>query len=177
MREKNATWTGAQVSLSQFRPRYVSRRYLRWLNDPEVVRYSRQRFLNHGFVSSFRYLRRFPPLPSRFLAIRELETGRMIGTLTVFVDVRHGVADIGIMIGEKSRWGSGLGLDAWRTAVDNVQMVPNIRKITAGCLSENLAMMRIMESSGMHLEAIRRSHELFDDRPVDLLLYALFTDR
>lgn len=176
MSQTGKPWRGNQVVLADFRVRDISRSYLEWLNDPEVVRFSRQRFHRHGRLSSLKYVIRFPPFPSRFFLIRETSSGLAVGTLTVFVDQRNGVADIGILIGEKSRWGSGLGMDAWRTALSHVAELPTVRKITAGCISENTAMIRIMESSGMHLEANRKDHEVFEQRLVDVRLYALFTD-
>lgn len=177
MTRSEDVWRGSQVVLADFRLKDISRMYLGWLNDSEVVRFSRQRFRRHGYVSSIKYFLGFPPPPSRFFLIREISSGQAVGTLTVYVDQKNSVADIGIMIGEKSLWGTGLGFDAWVTALSNVQKSMAVRKVTGGCLSENVAMIRIMESSGMVLEAIREQHEVFEGRPVDVHFYALFSNR
>jgi len=51
-----------------------------------------------------------------------------------------------------------------------------IRKVTGGTARPNRAMVRIMEQSGMELEAARARQELIDGQPVDLLYYSLFAD-
>ena len=49
-----------------------------------------------------------------------------------------------------------------------------IRKVTAGSLSCNKGMIRIMERSGMQCEAIRANQELLDGEPLDINYYAKY---
>jgi RimJ/RimL family protein N-acetyltransferase len=53
---------------------------------------------------------------------------------------------------------------------------PGIRKVTGGTARPNQAMVRIMEQSGMELEAVRARQELIEGQPVDLLYYARFVE-
>ena len=46
--------------------------------------------------------------------------------------------------------------------------------MTAGTLACNLGMRRLMERSGMQLEAVRREQEIVEGRAEDLLYYARF---
>ena len=41
---------GKKVILSNFQETDISKKYLNWLNDPEVVKFSKQRFINHDFL-------------------------------------------------------------------------------------------------------------------------------
>jgi RimJ/RimL family protein N-acetyltransferase len=49
-----------------------------------------------------------------------------------------------------------------------------LRKVTGGAMRANVAMVRIMEKSGMTLEAVRGAQELLEGKPQDLLYYAKF---
>ena len=51
-----------------------------------------------------------------------------------------------------------------------------IRKVTAGTLSVNAPMLKLMERSGMTREAVRRDQEIVEGAPVDVVYYARFRD-
>lgn len=166
--------TGAKVRLEPFGPEHITDAYLGWLNDPEVVRFSNQRFAIHARDSAAAYLKAFEGSPNHFLAIRRAADDRHIGTLTAYVNPRHGTADVGIMIGEREVWGGGYGQDAWDTVLNWLVTRGDIRKVTAGTLACNKGMVRLMERSGMMLEGVRRGQELVEGEPQDLVLYGRF---
>ena len=78
------------------------------------------------------------------------------------------------MIGDKSIWGLGYGHDAWSTLTNWLLKQENIRKLTAGTLSCNKAMINIINRSGMELEAVRKSQEIVEGIPKDVLYFAKF---
>ena len=166
---------GDKVTLQRFTELDINSAYLRWLNDSRVVRFSNQRFRKHDNASSLAYLYSFSGTDNIFVLARKKDTGQPLGTLTVYIATPHGTADIGIMIGEASAWGQGIGQDAWNTLIEWVAKQPGIRKITAGALAGNLGMVRIMSRSGMQLEAVRRAQEIVEGQPQDILYYARFT--
>lgn len=165
---------GGRVLLMPFSPSDITPEYIGWLNDPRVVRFSNQRFRRHTAQSASEYLATFASGPSLFLSVRLAATGAPVGTMTAYVSTHHGTVDCGILIGDPSVWGQGLGQDAWNTLTDWLMARPDIRKLTAGCLAPNLGMVRLMERSGMHLEGTRRAQEIFEGQPENVLLYARF---
>jgi len=171
-------WTleGAKTALRAFTEDDISTEYLRWLNDPVVVRLSNQRFQTHDRATSLAYLESFRETDNLFVLVALAGTSMPVGTLTAYVSQHHLTADVGIMIGERSVWGQGVGLDAWVTLCNWLLKDRGLRKLTAGTLDCNYAMIRIMEKSGMVLEAVRRNQELLDGEPHDILHYARFRD-
>ena len=168
---------GKQVFLRHFTLTDISSDYIAWLNDPTVVRYSNQRFKKHTKTSCHSYLESFENTSNLFLSIHMQSDGLAVGTMTAYKSDPHGTVDIGIMVGRSSVWGSGVGYDAWNTLLSWFLAKPNIRKVTAGAMRANTAMIRIMERSGMMLESIRFKQELLDGVPQDLLYYAKFSNR
>lgn len=165
---------GANVRLDSFTAAELTDTYVAWLNDPEVVRYSNQRFRRHDADSCRAYLASFEDSANLFLAVRRIEDGVHIGTMTAYRSLPHGTADVGIMIGDRASWGGGYGQDAWDTLLGWLLARGDIRKVTAGTLACNRGMVRLMERSGMSLEGTRRAQELVDGEPQDVVLYGKF---
>lgn len=166
--------TGSRVLLRPFLQSDITPEYISWLNDPDVVRFSNQRFIKHTEESCRVYWESFRDTSNLFLSVRTLAEDSPVGTMTAYVSLPHGTADIGILIGRKSVWGKGVGQDAWDTLMRWLIERRRIRKVTAGTLSCNKGVIRIMKRSGMHCEAIRFDHELFDGQPFDILYYCKF---
>lgn len=166
----------AKIRLRPFKEDDITPTYISWLNNPEVVRYSNQRFCKHTEENCRQYLAAFTGSSNHFLAIEDCASRFMLGTLTVYRSLHHRTADIGIMIGNPACWGKGIGFEAFRTISEGLERSGEIRKITAGTSAMNVGMIRIMEKAGLSLEATRRDQELIDGRSVDLLYYAKFCE-
>lgn len=176
MGESGFSLSGNKVLLKPFSASDINDVYIGWLNDPNVVRFSNQRFLRHDRESCLRYQASFEGTENLFVSVRRLSDDSPIGTLTAYVARSHGTVDVGIMIGDKSVWGQGYGQDAWNTLTNWLLGREDIRKLTAGTLACNFGMIRLMERSGMSLEAVRKAQELVEGRPEDILYYAKFHD-
>lgn len=167
---------GARVWLQPFAQADVTPTYLGWLNDPVTTRYSNQRFSCHTRESSLAYLRSFDGSPNLFFSVRRRGDDRALGTMTAYVTKHHGTADMGILIGERSAWGQGYGLDAWSSLLRWLFAERSLRKVTAGALDCNTPMLRVMEKSGMHAEGARRRQEIVEGEEHDILYFARFRD-
>lgn len=166
---------GRKVRLRPFTAADISAGYIAWLNDPQALRYSNQRFHRHNRASSEQYLKSFANSDNLFVAIADKDSSQLLGTMTAYVARPHGTVDVGIMVGERSAWGKGIGQDAWDTLCSwLLDPYLGLRKLTAGAARPNVAMVRIMERSGMQLEAVRRAQEVIEGEAVDLLYYARF---
>ena len=148
--------------------------YIGWLNDPQVVRFSNQRFHRHSPETCQKYLSSFMGTNHWFLKIVDGQDGLTIGTMTAYVSAHHRTVDMGILIGRRQVWGQGLGQDSWNTLMSWFLENKDVRKVTGGTMKANTAMVRIMEKSGMTLEAVRGGQELLEGKPQDLLYYAKF---
>ena len=167
---------GSKVLLRSFCLEDITDRYVGWLNDPRVVRFSNQRFLAHDRASCLQYLYSFAGTDNLFLSVRRLDTSQTIGTMTAYISSHHGTVDVGILIGDTSVWGGGYGQDAWNALTNWLLAQDSIRKLTGGTLACNKAMARIMERSGMQLEAVRKAQEMVEGAPQDILYFARFCD-
>lgn len=168
--------TGTRTILTPFAESDITEEYLGWLRDPEVVRFSNQRLHQHDSSTCLTYLRSFDGTENIFLAVRVRGGGKVVGTMTAYVSPIHGTADLGILLGDQAYWGRGLGLDAWMTLMSFLFEKRGLRKVTGGTLRCNVGMIKIMERSGMHLEAVRARQEIIEGAAQDILYFAKFRD-
>jgi ribosomal-protein-alanine N-acetyltransferase len=154
---------------------HLTDRYVSWLKDPEVVRYSDQRHRTHTLESCREYWESYTGTPHYFWALlcRESQLGH-VGNMNAYVDEIHSVADLGILIGEKQIWGQGYGLEAWMAVCAYLLKDAGIRKVTAGTLAVNRGMLTIMLRTGMEADGRRTRQCLFEGREVDVVHGALF---
>jgi RimJ/RimL family protein N-acetyltransferase len=155
-----------RLRIEKFEERHLAETYVAWLNDPEVVRFSEQRHRTHSLESCRAYFESFSGRDDLFLAIVTGE-GVHIGNITVVVDRNNNTADVAIMIGDRNYWGRGLGQEAFRIVVDTLLQDHGIRKVTAGTMEANAAMLKAFEHAGMEVEARRRGQYLLNGREVD----------
>ena len=168
---------GPRVRLRPFTAADITEAYIGWLNDAEVVRYSNQRFVQHTRASCERYFASFEGSANLFVSLGVMGGAgaeQAVGTLTAYRSLPHGTADIGILLGARTAWGQGLGLEAWQVLTDWLITSPGLRKITAGTLACNRAMLAVAERSGMQREGVRRAHEVVDGVPTDIVYFTRF---
>lgn len=172
---------GARVRLRPFTAADITDTHVAWLNDPEVVRYSNQRFRQHTHASCRRYFEGFDEdSPHLFASLRVAKPGASergeipVGTLTAYRSLHHGTADVGILLGERAVWGQGIGLEAWQLLTDWLLTTPGLRKVTAGTLACNAAMLAVAERSGMQREGARQAQEIVGGVATDIVYFARF---
>ncbi|MCX5815848.1 MAG: GNAT family N-acetyltransferase [Proteobacteria bacterium] len=164
-----------RLRIIPFSKEYLTPRYTGWLNDPEVMRYSEQRHKSHTLESCRQYWQSFADTPHYFWAVTAIDPNiGHIGNINAYVDEKNSLADIGIMIGEKTAWRKGYGLEAWQAVCSYLLDDVGIRKVTAGTMAANKSMLRIMEKSGMVADGRRIRHYIFNAAEVDVIHAALF---
>ena len=165
-----------RLRIVPFIEEFLSLRYVGWLNDKNVVRYSEQRHRTHTLDTCMEYYRSFDASPHYFGAI--ILKGcpdEHIGNVTVLIDAPNQVADLAIMIGETKYWGQHIGSEAWSLLVTELLTKQRIRKIIAGTMAINAGMVAIMKRNGMREEARRRGQFLWEGQEVDMVLGSIFS--
>ncbi len=124
-----------------------------WERDNEVWRYDPHRPYSHTMAE-------FLPIFKRNYVhgggrqcwfIIEDEEHIAIGTITYFnVDMRLGQVEIGLGLGEKTRWGQGYGPDAIRTLVRYLFTFPHIVRVYAETAVDNVPARRAFIKAGFN---------------------------
>lgn len=149
----------------------VDDRYIAWLNDPEVNRYSQRRYHTTSREEAERFLATRPP-GDHVLAIRRRDDGLHIGNLqlTVVDDVAK-VAEIRLLVGERAVWGRGYGTEAIYVGTRHLFEVLEMNRVEANTC--NPAFARCVQKLGWTLEGRLRERFLCDGELIDYEWYAI----
>ena len=144
---RNVRIPGRRVSLEPICEEFLSDSYFGWLNDAEVMKYSRHSSKEHSIESATQY----------FLAANRLSWGvflnnyssKHIGNITADVCLETQSADIGILIGEKSLWGRGFAKEAMELLIGYLGAEEGLCRVTVGMNPANEPMQNLAKSIGM----------------------------
>jgi [ribosomal protein S5]-alanine N-acetyltransferase len=162
----------ANIRLSHLSVDLVSDRYIDWMNDYEVVRYTESRFYKHTRESIEQYVRSIEADLST-LAWGVFVGSKHIGNIKIGpVNWSHVYADVGLIIGMKELWGHGYGTQSLQLVRDWAFDTAGLHKLTAGFCDGNSASMRVFEKSGFAIEARQSSHYYFEGGYRDRIIMA-----
>ncbi len=139
-------------------------RWPEWFNDPVVTKYQAKGFYPNTHEAQKAYYESL--LDSRtdvVLAIIDRRTDAHIGNIGLHaIDALHRTAVLGIVIGEKSAWGRGIGAKSWRAMTNYGFKVLNLHKICATVIEGNEASLKCALASGYAVEG-RQAQQIFKD--------------
>ncbi len=174
-----SVWRDDSVELFLLEETHVNPSYVAWLNDPLVNRYLESRFAFHDESSTRQFVRGcLASASTLLLGIRSQALGRHVGNIKLeLINSRHGLGEIGVLIGDRKAWNTGLASAAIRILCRIGTQCFGLRKITAGCYGCNIGSQRAFEKAGFIVEGRRRERFLLDGIPEDLVLLAFWPDR
>jgi RimJ/RimL family protein N-acetyltransferase len=147
--------------------------YLGWFNDAEVCRWNAHHVRPYTREMALEYIAAAQgDGPDLVLAI-EVQ-GAHVGNVSL-QEVRplHRTADLAIVVGDRTVWGTGVGAAAAALVVDHGFGAMNLHRITAATFAENVAMRRLAEKLGMVQEGVRREALFKHGRHHDVIEYGL----
>jgi len=101
-------------------------------------------------------------------------SGELIGFLQIAcIDRENERCKIGIVVGDRSRWGAGYATEALRLAVRHVFTALDLNRIGAETYANNPRSIRLLQRVGFRREGVLRESVRRVDGFVDELLYGL----
>lgn len=161
-----------RLVLRTLTPTDANDNYARWMNDPEVVRYTESRFVKHTIESIRNFIEDTNSAGDNvLLAIVTRSDGRHIGNIKLGpINSYHRSADIGLIIGEKDCWRRGYATEAIQRISRYAFEDLHLHKLTAGCYACNNGSKRAFERAGFTLDGCRRADCFCEGKWVDTLL-------
>lgn len=163
------SYNGERVSLRAIEPDDLDR-YLVWVNDPEVTRWLALRYPigREAEREILARLTRANGYGDTAFAVEDRTTGEHLGTISLFdAKPESRVAEIGIFLGAKDRWGEGFGYDALVTLLRFGFWEMNLRRIELSVLDGNVRAKALYERVGFEEVGRRPGHWYKHGAPLD----------
>ncbi|MDO8499646.1 MAG: GNAT family protein [bacterium] len=166
--DKIYTLEGDRLRLRTLQPSDRSERYLAWLNDAEVQKYTRR----SGVISTMSDIDSFIAYSlacSDFhFAIFLKDSDSYIGNVSLnSVNERHKNAEVSIMLGDRSCWGRGYAAEAINLVVDFAFKDLTLHRVWAE--SCNPAFIALMKKLNWREEGIRRDAVFLNNKYLDYI--------
>jgi [ribosomal protein S5]-alanine N-acetyltransferase len=149
----------------------VTETYLSWMQDYEVTRTLDVDGDNQTIETLKDYVRSHISKGDYVFGIYT-KKGKHIGTHSFVWSKANKVAQIGVMIGDRTYWGKGVPLET-RSRLLNYAFDLGCKKIEASCDSINIPAIYNFVKQGWNKEGVRKAHRIVDNKPVDLILFGM----
>lgn len=151
-----------------------SRLVVEWMNDREVLRYLTKTIPINSFREEAFIRTLYKDEKNLHLGIVVREDHRLIGRVSlVNIDAISRTAELSLVIGDRSAWGKGYGVEADALMLRYGFDFLNLHKIYAYVLEGHLNSVRILEENGLTREGVLRQHIFRDGRYHNVLLYSV----
>jgi len=159
--------------LQEMIPSLVTMEYVKWFEDPEIVKYSDNQYRRFSFDSQLEYVESCLKSPNTLL-VGIFHENLHIGNICVNdIASVHKRGEISYVIGEKSYWGSGLGTKSVGRVIQHLKDEYDLTKLHAGLSSLNIGSKKILEKNLFTLEGVRKKHLYYNGQWSDCLEYGL----
>jgi len=166
---------GENVYLRPLERQDLKGEYRNWVNDPEITGHMAAGTfpVNDDELVAY-YESNMESSESVLFAIVEKTSGRHVGNARIYrVDWINRKAYRGIMIGDRSCWGKGYGLEVINLISKYAFKYLNLNKLVSTTLAENIGIHKVNERAGYMREGEIREEFFRDGRYHDAIYWGL----
>lgn len=167
--------TGERITLRPLIEADADGPYVSWFNDAAVCQGNSHHIYPYHREQALTYIRQTAQgRDTLVLAVVLRADGRHIGNIALqSIHPVNRTAELSIVLGDKSAWGKGYGLEAAQLLVAHGFLALNLHRIGCGTFHENIAMQKLAHSLGMKEEGRRRQGAFKDGRYLDIVEFGL----
>ena len=148
----------------------VTEKYVAWLNDYEIMKYTEQKYFEHFFSSVCDFVeQKYNSENDLLFGIFSNDTH--IGNIKLGpIRWEHKSAEVSYFIGDKNFWGRGIATKCVNRIVEYGTKVLLLEKINAGYYELNVGSEKVLKKCGFCIEGIRVSDVVFEDKRFNSIL-------
>ncbi len=155
------------ITLKKIRQNNVSPKWVSWLNNKKVNRYSNQRFIRHTITSQNEFIKK-KIKDKNSLMYGIYLNNEHIGIIELTkIDLYHKNCIVSFMLGNHKYWGKGITSEALNQIIKIGFDKLKLKKITSSIYSENIASEKVMMNNGFKIEGIVKNFYKFGIKRMD----------
>lgn len=153
--------TGDKIKLVKFTDRYVTPKYMDWLNDQDVNKFlhtgripiSRKEITNRNDFYNIMFAMMcslyYDKDSDQYVEEEDETYSQFIGTISLnSIDWISRKAEVSYIVGEKTHWGFGIASEAVKLVSGYAFNRLNLNKVEAGVVDGNSGSIKVLEKNG-----------------------------
>ena len=142
----------------------ISNKYLNWMNDVEVHKYTEQKYFKHSLTKINKFVQEKNKSKYEFLYgifLRKKNFNIHIGNIKLGpINFIHKTGEISYFIGDKELWGKGCTTLAIKE-VAKIAKKMGLKKLKAGLYEMNIGSKKVLEKNNFKLEGKMKSEIIY----------------
>tara|TARA_B110000008_G_scaffold274152_1_gene309484 strand:+ start:2148 stop:2672 length:525 start_codon:yes stop_codon:yes gene_type:complete len=166
-----------KIKIKQYKKPYISKRWIKWLNDKEITKFSNQRFLVHSLKTQRTYINNLRKNNTVFFKIY-LEAQEIGNIFLTDIDKINKNCGIGYLIGKKLLWNKGIATFAVKFIIKYAFIKLKMKKIYTWCYSNNNGSKKVLMKNNFKIEGvIKKFYQFNHTKRVDKVYFGLYQDK
>lgn len=155
----------------------ISQKYIDWMNNYEIVKYTESKFMHHTFDSISYFIENCNNRDNCYLFGIFANNGIHIGNIKL--DNIHPIykkADIGLIIGNRDYWGMGIASDVIEKLCEFAFKKLNLHKVYAGIYENNIASLKAFYNAGFDKMYVKKDEGMIDNKLISCIVVERYND-
>lgn len=147
---KRISITGKNIYVRNFTIKDINKEYVNWFSGKnEDLKYSRhyKKKYNRNFL--IQNYKNFINSKNIFLGIFDNKKNELVGTITIYLNIKEKKGNLGIFIGNKKYSSKGYALESSLMVINYLMKKKIVQSIVAGTKNENIKMINLMKNLNM----------------------------
>lgn len=163
------------IELNIFSNEHITNDYISWFNDKEVCAFNSHGDSLYTLEMAKKYLAYVDQLNDYFVfAIIDKKNKKHIGNITLYnINWNYKIAEISIIIGDKSYWGKGFAKESILLLLEFVFSNLTFHRIYMGVVANHQQMNNLARGINMTCEGVLRKAFLKNDIYSDINFYGI----
>tara|TARA_B110000037_G_C16997721_1_gene455781 strand:+ start:387 stop:908 length:522 start_codon:yes stop_codon:yes gene_type:complete len=152
----------------------ISNKYLNWMNDSEVHKYTEQKYTKHSLINLRKFVKEKNESNNELLYgifLKKNNFKMHIGNIKLGpINFIHKKGEIAYFIGEKELWGKGYTTLAIKEII-KIAKKKGLKKLKAGLYEMNIGSKKVLEKNNFKLEGKMKSEIVYKGKRYNLHMF------
>ena len=166
-----------KIALKKLNLTHATQKYLKWLNNYNVVKFTDQIFKQHSLKLLKKYILNLNKSKFNFLYGIFIVTGKKqihIGNIKIGnINYHHRTAMVSLLIGEVKYWKNGIATKSINLVRKIAKNELGLYKLYAGCYKENIPSQKAFLKNKYKKEGVQKNQVILGNKRTDLIWYGL----
>ena len=170
-----------QIILKELTIKDYSKKYLKWMNDKDIQKFTEQRHIKHSKKSIIQFIKNKKKSKNEFLYGIFLKTNKNDIKANHLGNIKLGPIDfynkntfISYFIGEKKLMGKNIMTCAINKVLKISKYKFGLKKVYASFIKNNIGSMKVLKKNKFYKEAEFKKHIVFQNKRVNNVYYSRF---